>query len=154
MARSTQTEQSVCLPGAAQAPATQRRLASLDVLVLSLWCGLAAGLLEVGARILCRYTGLYPALHHEPAFRLAGSPGGSGRVFRDRRLAGSGDEALASARRVAQPTRSLRHCRPAGAHGRGSPDLYGGLVDRIDWGLRRSWFRGSSGMQSACGGRC
>jgi arylsulfatase A-like enzyme len=29
------------------------------VLVLSLWCGLAAGLLEVGARLLCRWIGTY-----------------------------------------------------------------------------------------------
>ena len=26
----------------------------MDVLVLSAWCGLAAGLLEVGTRVLCR----------------------------------------------------------------------------------------------------
>ncbi len=34
--------------------ATQRRLSPLDVLVLSAWCGLAGGLLEVGARLVCK----------------------------------------------------------------------------------------------------
>jgi arylsulfatase A-like enzyme len=55
MTTTTRTELTVSSPGAAQAPATQGRLGPLDVLVLSLWCGLAAGLLEVGARVLCRY---------------------------------------------------------------------------------------------------
>ncbi len=36
------------------------RLGVLDVLVTSLWCGLAAGLLEVTARVLCRWTGIAP----------------------------------------------------------------------------------------------
>jgi arylsulfatase A-like enzyme len=37
------------------APATApRRLGPIDVLVLAVWCGLAAGLLEVGTRIVCR----------------------------------------------------------------------------------------------------
>jgi arylsulfatase A-like enzyme len=45
MASSPQTAQAVNLP---------RRLGALDVLVLAVWCGLAAGLLEVGARVLCR----------------------------------------------------------------------------------------------------
>src|SRR5271165_4898173 len=31
-----------------------RRISPRDVLILAAWCGLAAGLLEVGARILCR----------------------------------------------------------------------------------------------------
>ncbi len=34
--------------------ATQRRLGPLDVLVLSAWCGLAGGLLEVGTRVVCK----------------------------------------------------------------------------------------------------
>jgi arylsulfatase A-like enzyme len=42
---SSQTAQAVIFP---------RRLGAVDVLVLAVWCGLAAGLLEVGARILCR----------------------------------------------------------------------------------------------------
>jgi arylsulfatase A-like enzyme len=54
MASSNRTQQSVSVPGAAPAPATPRRLGPLDVLVLSLWCGLAAGLLEVAARVLSR----------------------------------------------------------------------------------------------------
>jgi arylsulfatase A-like enzyme len=35
--------------------ALRRRLGPLDVLVLSAWCGLAGGLLEVGTRVLSRY---------------------------------------------------------------------------------------------------
>ena len=35
--------------------AAPRRSGPLDVLTLAVWCGLAAGLLEVGARILCRF---------------------------------------------------------------------------------------------------
>ena len=34
--------------------ATQRRLGPPDVLVLSAWCGLAGGLLEVGTRVVCK----------------------------------------------------------------------------------------------------
>jgi arylsulfatase A-like enzyme len=34
--------------------ATQRRLSPLDVLVLSAWCGLTGGLLEVAARLVCK----------------------------------------------------------------------------------------------------
>jgi hypothetical protein len=34
---------------------SKRRSGSLDVFLLSAWCGLAGGLLEVGTRILCRY---------------------------------------------------------------------------------------------------
>ena len=41
-------------PRSAQAPGTKSRLGPVDVLVLSVWCGLAAGLLEVGTRALCR----------------------------------------------------------------------------------------------------
>ena len=38
-----------------QALARRRRLTALDVLILSAWCGLFGGLLEVGARVLCRW---------------------------------------------------------------------------------------------------
>jgi len=41
-------------PRSAEAPRTKSRLGPVDVLVLSVWCGLAAGLLEVGTRVLCR----------------------------------------------------------------------------------------------------
>jgi arylsulfatase A-like enzyme len=54
MSTTSRTELSVSSPVAAQPPVTPRQLGPLDVLVLSLWCGLAAGLLEVGARILSR----------------------------------------------------------------------------------------------------
>ena len=45
IASSPQTVQKLNLP---------RRLGALDVLVLAAWCGLVAGLLEVGTRVLCR----------------------------------------------------------------------------------------------------
>jgi arylsulfatase A-like enzyme len=41
-------------PGTAKAQRAADRLSSLDVLVLSLGCGLAAGLLEVATRVACR----------------------------------------------------------------------------------------------------
>ena len=41
-------------PQTAQTLNLARRLGALDVLVLAVWCGLAAGLLEVGTRVLCR----------------------------------------------------------------------------------------------------
>ncbi len=54
MTTTTRSELSVSSPGAAQAPATGGRLGPLDVLVLSLWCGPAAGLIEVGAKVVYR----------------------------------------------------------------------------------------------------
>ena len=54
MSRTTGIEKNVSAPGTARSPAAQCHLGPLDVLVLSLWCGLAAGLLEVGARVLPR----------------------------------------------------------------------------------------------------
>jgi arylsulfatase A-like enzyme len=39
---------------ARRAPSTERLMGPLDVVLLSAWCGLAAGLLEVGARVSCR----------------------------------------------------------------------------------------------------
>jgi hypothetical protein len=44
-------------PGSARSQALVGRLGPLDVLALSGWCGLAAGLLEVGTRVLCRSIG-------------------------------------------------------------------------------------------------
>jgi len=41
-------------PGTARTLAPLGRIGPRDVLVLSAWCGLAAGWLEVGARVLCR----------------------------------------------------------------------------------------------------
>ncbi len=55
MTTTTRNELSVSSPGPVKAPGTGGRFSPLDVLVLSLWCGLAAGLLEVGARVLCRW---------------------------------------------------------------------------------------------------
>ncbi len=55
-------------PGPARTPGSRRRFGPLDLLVLSAWCGLAAGLLEVGTRVLRRalipYRGLYHMSRH------------------------------------------------------------------------------------------
>ncbi len=42
------------LSRSAGSPVAKSRLGPVDVLVLTVWCGLAAGLLEVGTRALCR----------------------------------------------------------------------------------------------------
>ena len=47
----------------APAPAAPRRLAPLDVLIFSAWCGLASGLLEVGTGVLCRSIDLTGRLY-------------------------------------------------------------------------------------------
>ena len=51
---SASQDQTIASPGATRSPTAPRRLGPLDVLVLSGWCGLAGGLLEVAARVLCR----------------------------------------------------------------------------------------------------
>ena len=40
-------------------PNPQLRLGAVDVVLLAAWCGLAAGLLEVGVRVLYRWIGTY-----------------------------------------------------------------------------------------------
>ena len=54
VSRTTPADRIASTPRSAATPASRGRLAALDVLVLSAWCGLAAGLLEVGTRVLCR----------------------------------------------------------------------------------------------------
>ena len=41
-------------PDADRASAVRHRIRAVDLLLLSAWCGLASGLLEVGARVICR----------------------------------------------------------------------------------------------------
>jgi len=53
MSRATLPDRKATAPGSAPA-AAPRRIGAREVLLLAAWCGLAAGLLEVGARILCR----------------------------------------------------------------------------------------------------
>jgi len=52
MSKTTPPEPKTVSPSSGGSPVAQRRLGPLDVLVLSVWCGLAGGLLEVGARVL------------------------------------------------------------------------------------------------------
>jgi hypothetical protein len=40
--------------GSSTAIVSERRLNARDVLALAIWCGLAAGWLEVGTRVLCK----------------------------------------------------------------------------------------------------
>jgi arylsulfatase A-like enzyme len=53
MRRATPADRKATSPGPAPSVAPPR-IGPRDVLILAAWCGLAAGLLEVGARILCR----------------------------------------------------------------------------------------------------
>jgi arylsulfatase A-like enzyme len=50
----TDAKKTISSPSTAQAVNRRSRLGALDVLVLAFWCGLAAGLLEVCTRVLCR----------------------------------------------------------------------------------------------------
>jgi arylsulfatase A-like enzyme len=54
MSWTTLADRTIAKPDPAGAPAPPRRLGPTDVLVLSTWCGLAAGLMEVGLKVLLR----------------------------------------------------------------------------------------------------
>ena len=54
MSPTTATERITAPRPAPQAANVPSRLGALDILILAAWCGLAAGLLEVGTRVLCR----------------------------------------------------------------------------------------------------
>jgi hypothetical protein len=54
MNRATPVDRTTSSPRAARTPKSLSQLCALDILVLSAWCGLAGGLLEVGTRVLCR----------------------------------------------------------------------------------------------------
>ena len=54
MSTTTPADRTISSPRSARSAEAKRRLGPVDVLVLSVWCGLAAGLLEVGTRVLCR----------------------------------------------------------------------------------------------------
>jgi arylsulfatase A-like enzyme len=62
VSKTTQADRTVSLSKSAQARAHDRRLGAWDVLVLSAWCGVVGGLLEVGTRVACTYI--------DPANRL------------------------------------------------------------------------------------
>src|SRR6516164_3250519 len=53
MSRTPPADLTTFAPRAAKAPGSPSRLGVLDILVLSAWCGLAAGLLEVATRVAC-----------------------------------------------------------------------------------------------------
>ena len=66
-----------------RSPGVANRLGPVDVLVLSAWCGLAAGELEVAARIVHRaFSSTASALSDDPALRLAGPADQPGAVPR------------------------------------------------------------------------
>jgi arylsulfatase A-like enzyme len=52
----TQADRSTSRPRVVSASARRLRLGPWDILVLSAWCGLAGGLLEVATRVLCKYV--------------------------------------------------------------------------------------------------
>ena len=55
MSTTISADRIMALSGSAPTQTPPRRLDPLNVLILSAWCGLAGGLLEVGARVLCRW---------------------------------------------------------------------------------------------------
>ena len=68
----------------------------VDLLVLSVWCGLAAGELEVIARVVHRALSSTKQLYlMTPALRLVGPADQSGAVPRAWRVADLGDSTLA-----------------------------------------------------------
>jgi arylsulfatase A-like enzyme len=54
MSSTTPADPTISSPISARELEAAHRLGPLDVIALSAWCGLAAGLLEVGTRVLCR----------------------------------------------------------------------------------------------------
>ncbi len=54
MTTTTPAERKAFVPGLARGSPSARRLGPLGIWALSAWCGLAAGWLEVGTRVLCR----------------------------------------------------------------------------------------------------
>ena len=55
MSTTLSADRIMTLSGAVPIQTLPRRLDPLNVLILSAWCGLAGGLLEVGARVVCRW---------------------------------------------------------------------------------------------------
>ncbi len=123
---------------------------SLSALVS--WCGLVAGLLEVGVTVLRKRTfDLESSLPDEPSFRLAGPADRSGDLPRPGR-AGIGPGLVAAARSLAGAAAALR-VDPASAHLGGlSADLRSGRARCWPWVPRRGWSRRSSGVPPASGG--
>ena len=105
------------------------RLSAVDVAMLSAWCGLAGGLLEVGTRVVCKMA---------PGHRMYGMsrhfiwmvPLSSLLLFSGIGLMlGDGDEVLASSRRVALLEAGLFLGDPTHAHRDQPQDLSVGLGD-------------------------
>ena len=117
------------------------------------WCGLAAGLLEVGVRVLCRMIDstirLYGMSRHfvwlVPLTNLLFFSGVGGCLA-------AGDETLATAGGWLGPRLlcTFTSCRCSWSQVPGSIRRLGWSYP---WELRRTWFRLSSGMLTACGGR-
>ena len=134
----------MCSTAFTQAQAPRRRLDPLNVLILSAWCGLAGGLLEVGARVLCRWI--------DPTNRLYGlsrhyvwlTPLSTLFLFGRGIVSGTGNEGLATARRVVLHAFHRFLGCAAGADRGGPADLPGGLGDRGS----RDRVAGGSGFSS------
>ena len=127
------------------------RLGPIDVLLLSAWCGLAAGELEVGARVISKSLSstdrLYQMTRHfvwlVPLIDLVLFLGFG---F----LLGGRDEAMAASSRLAEPAAHLRLGGPSGAPGGRTRDLHGSVVDlrARDRVLRLSGVRAESGRHA------
>ena len=145
------------LSATASAPvrAIEPRLRPLDILVLSAWCGLAGGLLEVGARIVGKSLLLPNRLvPDEPALRLAGPAVESAALLRGGLGPGSGGEALAAVRPMVRASAHRLPGDPARAHRPEPADLSHGLGDPRAGERRCAWPRSWSDTRPGCAGGC
>ena len=109
--------------------ANDRRLGLISILVLSAWCGLIAGLLEVGTIVLRKQRARSgSSLQDEPALRLADPS------FERLRLSDAGTAwvwhraGLAASRSLAGQALLVRTCALTLRSGCFSPDLWPGLA--------------------------
>src|SRR5438046_3043103 len=111
---STPADRLAAAPGSARTLTARPGLGPLDVLVLSAWCGLAAGLLEVGTRILCRGIDPHDRLYMMSRHFVWLAPLANLLLFSAMGLfLATVDEALASVGRVALPEADRLLCRAA-----------------------------------------
>ena len=127
-------EYTILLPGSKGVRSIRHTMRARDLFRLSAWCGLAAGLLEVGTMVLCRAIDpsqrLYLVSHHfiwlSPLSNLA--------FFMVIGLVLAVAIKLARARdRLVRPPLDLRLHDTAGPHCCRTPDLYLGMVACVTW---------------------
>ena len=156
MSTTTPADRTLSPARSVPARAAPARLRPLDILILSAWCGLAGGLLEVGARVVGKtYFSLQPAVPDEPALRLAGPAvqpaalrGAGLRSWRWRRSSGRGSADGSGP----GSSSSWRSCRCSIVLG---PRIYQiAWVDPRAGGGRCAWPRSWSGTRPGCAAGC